>query len=75
MAKIEGDGKFDNADLAMRISLIARIVAQFTQELAFGMHNPFFYADDPGEAADRFLEAIEPHLKKIKARQGRLWHS
>lgn len=63
---------FDNADLALRISLVARIAAQFTHEMCYGMWNPDYCAADPGSAGERFLEAIEPHLEQIRNRRGRL---
>jgi hypothetical protein len=63
---------FDNADFALRVSLIARISAQFTHEIAYGMWNPDYCAADADYGADRFIEAIEPHLERIKARIGRM---
>lgn len=66
---------FDNADLALRISLISRIAAQYTHELAYGMWNPDFCSDEPGWAGDRFVEEIEPHLEQIRKRVGRMGFS
>jgi hypothetical protein len=63
---------FDYADLTLRVSLIARIAGQFTHELAYGMWNPDYCSADPGMAGERFLEAIEPHLKQIRDRRGRI---
>lgn len=66
------ESQFDNADLAIRISRVSRIAAQFTHELAYGMWNPHFCAADPEYAGERFLEAVEPILKQIRERRGRL---
>lgn len=64
---------WDNADLALSISVVSRIATQFTHELVYGMWNPHYCSADPGQSGDRFLEAIEPHLKRIRNKVGRIY--
>jgi hypothetical protein len=56
-----------NAELAMRVSLISRVAAQYTHELAYGMWNPDFCSANADYARDRFLEEIDRHLDGIRA--------
>jgi hypothetical protein len=54
-----------NADLGLRISLIARIAAQYTHELAYGMWNPDFCSAEAGGTRERFLEEMDRNLKQL----------
>lgn len=59
-----------NADLALRVSLISRIAAQYTHELAYGMWNPDFCKAEAGYARERFLEDMDRHLGELRAAVG-----
>ncbi len=58
-----------NAEFALQVSLIARISAQWSHELVYGMWNPDFCAAEargPTNAPARFIEEIEIRLGRIR---------
>ncbi len=59
-----------NADLALRISLIARIAAQYTHELAYGMWNPEFCKAEADYERKRFLEEMDRNLDQLRGTAG-----
>lgn len=59
-----------NAQLARRTAVIAKIAAQYTQELTYGMDNPHFCAADAEYAQDRFVEEIDKHLAAVRRGHG-----
>jgi hypothetical protein len=54
-----------NAVFALHVSLIARIAAQWSHELVYGMWNADFCNGKAG-GVDRFIEEIESRLAAIK---------
>jgi hypothetical protein len=60
----------NQSQLALHVSLISRIAAQYTHELAFGMWNPDFCSSDAKYKAGRFLAEMDDRLQSIRSAVG-----
>lgn len=54
------------AQLALHISLISRIAAQYTHEMAFGMWNPDFCSSDAEYVRERFVTEMQERLENLR---------